>query len=269
MTALLDASGAPVQSGPVLPGEDVTLFDPAGQKLNTLPHVAVLVPALDGDTVTAGFACSLAEMMQFTIRGYPEMSLGLVMDRDRSPMAARTRLAEAALAGGATHLLWLDPSVRFPKWALLHGLGVLQGTGLPLIAANYTGRELPLLPEAYAGPKERAYTYDGVERFQPVPAVGLGWVLMTAEGLRAVERPWFAEPYDPKTGQYLPHEMWFGIQWAKVHGPLFLDHGLSSYIGRDGWITFTHEHAVSQRDALQAEASHLDTVSGEAPAVPS
>ena len=106
----------------------------------TLYKVLVAVPC--GEMVHARFAQDLALMLSYTTYTRPEMEVHLALVQGTYLPRARAALVEHAMERQATHILWLDSDMRFPKDTLFRLLRHEKS----VVAANYSTRQPPILP---------------------------------------------------------------------------------------------------------------------------
>lgn len=117
--------------------------------------------------------------------------------------------------GEATHLLFLDDDMLFPK----NGLIRLLSHDLPVVSGFYVGRNPPHLPVAYRKVDENQWI--PITKFcaglQEVDALGAGFLLIKTEVFKDWPRPWFE--FSDKMGE----DMYF-CEEAKRRGfSIYLD----------------------------------------------
>src|SRR6266540_2817614 len=105
--------------------------------------VVIAVPT--GDEVKAFWAYDLARMMAHTASVRSDIALRILMCSGSLIMKQREILLDSALETDATHVLFLDTDMRFPKDALLR----LLAHEVPLVCVNYTSRQAPFVPVAF------------------------------------------------------------------------------------------------------------------------
>ena len=162
---------------------------------------------------------------------------------------SRIRLAEAALAWGADHLLWIDADQAFPPDALDRLLAHHE----PIVGCNYARKTDPSGPTALAlgATDETQLVWTTLEKAQhgeieEVDALGLGMCLVVAEVFRAVEKPWFNMEFDAE-GRLMGEDYWFCLKARAAGFRILVDHGLSWSIGHLGEMAFTNMHASLDR----------------------
>src|SRR5260370_38965848 len=97
--------------------------------------VAICVPA--GDDVKTFWAHDLARMMTYTVAMRSDMGLQTLFCTGSLIVKQRnTLLKEVLKDGAATHILFLDSDMRFPKDTLLR----LLAYEAPAVCVNYTTR---------------------------------------------------------------------------------------------------------------------------------
>lgn len=233
----------------------MTLYTP--KKINEAPDpgviVAVCIPSQD--QVAMPFAKSFASMMQFlgatvvadgVMSIFPLWLAGTYIDRSRST------LVRLALSKGATHLLWLDTDMTFPKDALLR----LMGHNADIVGVNYSKRRQPLEPTAIKrldADKQivsRLYSA-GCTGTEEVDAIGFGCVLVRAEVFEKVPPPGFRTIYSEKHAAWIGEDTYFCEKARKAGFKVLVDHDLSNKVGHVGSFEYTNEHAEVVRIAEQ------------------
>lgn len=196
-------------------------------------HVAICVPARD--MIDSGFAFDMARLV-----GAAQCSISLLTIQGTLIVNQRTDLAKNALALGATHVLFLDSDMRFPKDALDR----LLAHDKPIVAANYVTRKFPLQPVAFADDlsHERVFTEPNSTGLQPVAAVGMGVMLVKAEVFDKIGMPYFMIGYSPKTEAYTGEDIYFCRKVRSAGYEVLVDHDLSKEVKHTGAIDFQHEH---------------------------
>jgi len=104
--------------------------------------VSVCVPCRD--VVDSGFAFDLARCVAAHTAATRDRVL-LFQNQGTLIVNQRQELAQASLDAGATHILFIDADMRFPKDAIFR----LLQRDEDIVAANYSTRKLPLQPVAF------------------------------------------------------------------------------------------------------------------------
>lgn len=213
------------------------------------PKIAICVPA--HDHVPMLFAYDLANLVGFSTAALDgDVEIGLNVVTATYAHTARNQLAEHVLSVGATHVLWIDADMRFPRDALLR----LLRHNVAMVGINYSTRGVP--PKFVAikriglepGVKsERLVTAPDSTGIEDVEAIGFGLVLMKARVLADVwnSGPAFGHEYMPETGQWVGEDVWF-CRRARASGHrILVDHDLSRECAHVGTFEYRPEHACA------------------------
>lgn len=218
----------------------MTLVNEAGEKLY---KVLIAIPC--GETVHARFAQDLALMLSYTTFVRPEMEVHLAMVQGTYLPRARAALVAHADERQATHILWLDADMRFPKDTLFR----LLRHDKPVVAANYATRQPPILPVTTMEDGSPLWE-SGLDLVEAKHA-GMGCMLVDMAVFRAIGKPYFAVGYSPKDDEYAGEDIFF-CEKARTNGfAIWIDGGLSEEIKHLGGFPFEMGHARMTRDAAQ------------------
>ena len=204
-------------------------------------RVAICIPC--GDHVCASFALDLAKLVGHATRTGVETVLlqakGTLLPQQRAG------LVSAAMAADATHLLWLDSDMRFPKDALER----LLAHDVPIVAANYPMRRHPILPVAQRNRDGHLFTGPYDSGLVPVDSCGMGVMLVQMAVFQALPKPWFILGYNRAEDGYVGEDYYF-CQQARAKGfPIAVDQYLSREVQHLGELAYTHAHAEQTRQA--------------------
>jgi hypothetical protein len=205
--------------------------------------VRVLVGVLVGDEVPAPFAYDLARLTGYTAAMRPDIELSLVFLRTRSRADAQHALGYNAMSAGSTHLLLIDPELRFPKNALIRLLDAMA----PIVGANYPTRDFPIRPTANVlveGTLKPLYVGSSSSGLKEVAQLELGLTLIRVDVLKSLPLPQFQEWFDPQRGEFLEPDAFFCRHATHNGVPLLVDLSLSQEVSRLGSWEFKHEHAL-------------------------
>jgi hypothetical protein len=156
---------------------------------------------------------------------------------------ARQDAMGMALAEDATHLLWIDSDMEFPRDALLR----LLLRNKAMVGVNYSKRGLP--PQ-YVAIKDcengvACETLPESTGLEEVEAVGFGMVLMDLRQIRPRlwEPPWFH--FEWVNGDHVGEDVYFCRHLREAGVPIYVDHDLSQECGHIGMFTYKlgHVHA--------------------------
>ncbi len=211
--------------------------------------VAIAMPC--GDMIHAGTALDLAKLVGYTVANHPEVRLQNYQVRGTLIADQRATLVRTALENGATHILWVDSDMRFPK----DGLVRLLAHGKPIVAANYPTRRPPIIPTAEHRELGFLFTQASSTGLAEVTRCGMGFMLVDAAVYQTIPEPWFAIGYNTSDGRYTGEDTFF-LQRARTIGKYetLIDQALSNDVKHIGAIEFENAHALLQRDA-EAERS--------------
>lgn len=220
--------------------------------------VAVCMAA--GDEVKTFFAYDLARLMTYTgSTGIADLQI--LIATGSLVMKQRESLADAVLEDGtATHILWLDTDMRFPKDALER----LLKHEVPMVCASYTERNPPFRPVAFKSHEdwnERVWPEPESTGLLPIAGCGFGVMLIETDVLRKMPKPRFAVGYNRATGGFLGEDIFFCIEAAKAGVQLMLDQDLTKEVYHIGRFEFGADHALRAR-AQREERQQTDPNDG-------
>lgn len=185
-------------------------------------QIMIAVPS--HDTAPARFAEALAQLMAYSSATLPG-AVDLNMLIGTYVHEARDRLAQDAMQSGASHVLWVDSDMRFPRDALLR----LLAHGRDVVGINYTTRVSPPVFIAKANGK-RVPTTTHSTGLEPVDAVGFGMVLMRTDVLtRTLEAgaPLFRHDWIEPRGLWVGEDFSFCVRARAAGFAIYVDHDLS------------------------------------------
>lgn len=164
----------------------------------------ILVAVPCKDMMYSHFAYCLQELIEYHAkRGIDtqvEFNMGTLVGSQRE------KLADKALEVEATHMLWLDSDMMFPKTIC----ETLMAHNLEFVACNYSTRALPIKSVAYGDIGNwESYLDRNETGLMSVAGVGMGCVLMKTEILTDIPKPWFPITYNPDSNDYLGEDMNF------------------------------------------------------------
>jgi len=221
----------------------MTPITASGGPTPPVSRVALCIPS--GDQVAAGFAVDLAKLVRHTSMQAPDVETVLVNVKGSILPEMRSALVAAAMTAHATHLLWLDSDMRFPKDALIR---LLSHEG-SIVAANYPTRRPPCVPTVRDRTQGHLFTQPDSIGLVPVDSVGLGLCLVEMSVFHALPKPWFALGYNRQDDGYIGEDYYF-CQQARAKGyQILVDHVLSKEVIHLGEMAWTHAHAEQTRQA--------------------
>jgi len=210
--------------------------------------VSVCVPCRD--VVDSGFAFDLARCVAAHTAATRDRVL-LFQNQGTLIVNQRQELAQASLDAGATHILFIDADMRFPKDAIFR----LLQRDEDIVAANYSTRKLPLQPVAFRDDTttERVYTEQDDTGLESVAAIGMGLMLIKAEVFQKMPKPWFFVPY--QNGIYTGEDIFFCRTAREFGFEVLLDHDLSKEVRHIGAFEFSNAHACGAREERNEPSS--------------
>lgn len=210
--------------------------------------VAICIPA--GDEVKTFFAYDLARMMVFTETFGIQMQL--LIANGSLVMKQRQTLANAVLKDGtATHILWLDSDLRFPKDLIVR----LLSHDVECVCGSYTERAAPYRPLAFTNAlnwNERVFVGPEDHGLKKIIACGFGCVLMRIEVLHKMEKPYFMVGYNRDLEAFIGEDIYFFLNMNGLGIPLNLDQDLTRELAHIGRFEYTTEHADKARQQREA-----------------
>tara|TARA_Y100000593_G_scaffold76670_1_gene141812 strand:+ start:210 stop:824 length:615 start_codon:yes stop_codon:yes gene_type:complete len=186
------------------------------------PRVCVLITS--GGSWESGFGFDLARCMAFTASQGIALNISLVSG-SMLPQN-RTMLVKDAVARQATHYMWFDDDMRFPKETILR----LLEHDKEIVCANYRWRNSPEKWVSYT--KEVGYieTTENSSGLEQVTSIGFGVLMTKPEAFTKIDEPWFAIGCNQKTNEFLDEGSFACLKWFDAGVPIFIDHDLSKEV---------------------------------------
>lgn len=216
-------------------------------------RVAVLVPS--HSEWKSGFGYSLANMVanfcNAKYEGGGKKEIEIINVGGSMLPEVRHRLVAEAFKWGATHALWLDSDMMFPR----DTLQALLRHNLPVVGANYVRRTFPCIPTAHLpGDGGMLWTEPGDEGLVEVKHLGGGVKLVDMRVYDAIELPFFVfEPTENGVG-LRGEDVYFCHKVRDAGIPIFVDQELSQHIGHIGEMVFTHSFGLTEREAARKKS---------------
>ena len=217
----------------------MTLVSATGEK-----QYKVLVAVPCGDMVHSLFAYDLALLTGYTQMVRPEMPVHLSVLRGIYLPRARAELVAHAASVQATHILWLDADMRFPKDALIR----LLMHDVPIVGTNYPTRVPPIRPTALAPDGSPLFRAEGLT---DASLLGMGCLLTATEVFEKMGKPYFALGYSPKTDQYSGEDDFFFRKAREAGFDVLVDGDLSEEVLHLGQFPFGMPHARMTESAAK------------------
>ena len=186
------------------------------------------------DTVPASFAVDAAHLFAYTRERGP-WGIDVSMDFVASTYihVGREWFLEASRKQGATHILWLDTDMSVPRELAV----LLAMHEQPIVGVNYRVRQASGLFTAQREDKTRVETTAASTGLEAVAALGFGAVLMRADVVDGLGRPWFRHGLNEMGGD-IGEDITFFAGLRAAGYEILLDHDLSKTIGHIGQHTY-------------------------------
>ena len=143
----------------------------------------------------------------------------------------RESLARDSLAGGCTHVLFIDEDMSF-RQDTVHGMLRRQ---LPIVACNYKmrfeGMPFTAVSEDF---KTRIVTHADSPELEPCGNVGFGLCLIERKVFEAIPMPWFPMTWDPEVELYTTEDLGFFTQARRAGFTPMVDHVASRQVEHVG-----------------------------------
>jgi len=214
-------------------------------------RVAVCVPCQS--QVATPFMYDLTRMMTATAAQRQDIELRLLVHQGTILLNQRNELVQRALEFEATHILWLDSDMRFPKDLLVRLLERKE----PIVAANYVTRKHPLKPVSVAleaGQRQPLYTTPADKGLVEVEYTGLGAMLVDADVFRQLPQPWFNFWYNEQASAFVGEDAYFCFCAREAGLKVYIDQDVSQGVKHVGEIEYDHSDAVDVREKILAVA---------------
>ncbi len=211
-----------------------------------MSDITVVIAMPCGDMMHTGTALDVASLVGYTTANHPEIRLINFQVRGTLIVDQRATLVRQAQRVNATHILWIDSDMRFPK----DGLMRLLAHGKPIVAANYPTRRPPIIPTAEHREHGFLFTQASSTGLAEVTRCGMGFMLVDATVYSTIPEPWFAIGYNRTDGRYTGEDTFF-LNRAREIGKYetLIDQELSREVKHIGAIEFENAHACLTRDA--------------------
>lgn len=222
-------------------------------------RIAVCIPGCE--RMDPAFALNLARCMILTgatLGADGLADIWIVGEPGEGPDSLNN-LVRAALAGGATHLLWLKPDTTFPADVVVR----LLRHNTPIVTVNTATPRTPVRVEAIkrlSPDGAHAYLRSGEEAMglEEVEASGLAVTLIQARIFENMAPPVFLTEYDKEARSWKGPDVFFCEQARRAGYRIMVDQGLSNLVGRAGRMVYRLDHArVTQECEQESGASGI------------
>lgn len=206
-----------------------------------MTHIAICTPCQD--TWDSVFAQNFVSCVLHTARTLEGAKITQHVVRGTDINAARGRIAEEAMAAGATHLMWFDADMSFPPDAITRLLVHDKG----IVGANYSTRQRPAKPTGRAVDGTVLYTDHMSYGLEPCLGLGFGVLLVKADVFDRLPKPWF-NGGPSADGRYIGEDYYFCYRaMAELGEVTWCDHDLSKMVGHVGRHVYSFEDALEDR----------------------
>ena len=188
---------------------------------------------------TAGFGIDLVRLLLSRQPRHPEICVLQV--RGAAHCQARARLVEDAMKARASHMLWLDADMRFPRDTLARLLSHKK----PMVGANAVTRNDPHNFVATKNGRIVKTTGDS-HGLESVVNVGLAVMLTSMEVFKKIPVPWFMFEHDGK--RYIGEDVYFCRKAKKAGFQIYIDHDLSKHIMHTAAFDLPWHMGVSEEE---------------------
>lgn len=195
-------------------------------------RLAITAPTRD--LVPASFAIDLAELYAFSRQFGPFEDVTIHYVASSYIHAGAERCLEEVIRDWkATHVLWLETDMAFPKDAAVR----LAQHKRPIVSTNAVMRHFPIRFTAIKDGK-RLPTYPASTGLAEVDECGFAVCLMKTDVVDSLQKPWFRHEWNAK-GQYdVGHDAIFCRRLREAGHRIYIDHDLSKEIGHVGNYTY-------------------------------
>lgn len=198
-------------------------------------NVVVCVPSTGTWASSFGHALAImaADFMTWRPAGCKTKFIQIFTQDSSMLVQSRHDLVKSALTAGATHVLFLDSDMVFPKGTLQR----LLEADKDIVGLNCTTRGWPVAHIAHGFDQSLidSRKRSGLEKVQQV---GLAVMLIKTDVLRKLKPPLFMMEWVPDTGAYCGEDIYF-CQVAQEAGyDVWIDHDLSKEILHVGHMAF-------------------------------
>jgi hypothetical protein len=202
------------------------------RQYNNRTSVCIAIPSKD--MLHTAFAYCLQDLVYHNARrhieSFVEFNMGTLVCNQREA------LAKTALQFKATHILFIDSDMMFPRDICER----LLAHNKPIVACNYSTRVAPFKSVAY----KELYNWDSYvdpdeEGLIKVKGVGMGCMLIDTRIFKRMTKPWFPITFEKDTDDYLGEDMNFCLAAQKLGLDIWLDCDASQQIHHIGQSTFS------------------------------
>lgn len=214
----------------------------------------IIIGVPSGSHWAAEFGVSLAVMMSYAaqVKIAPDAaSQHILVNNIKGSILPQMRqeMIDYALKQKATHILFVDSDMQFPR-DTLHRLLKWQQM---IVAANCCTKKFPTTTTARINPENRIggdpVFSQGKVGIQRVWRVGTGVMLLNLRAFERLERPYFSLKWSgDKADAYVGEDWALCENFENAGIPIFIDHELSEEIGHIGTFNYNLSCVVSEEE---------------------
>jgi len=186
------------------------------------------------DLVPAAFAVDVAQLYAYTRERGPwgaDVTVGFIASTYIH--VGRELFLEASLKQGASHVLWLDTDMTFPRETAV----LLAMHDTAIVGCNYPVRQPSGLFTAQRDDGTRVPTTETSTGLEAVDALGFGVLLMRIDIMSGLTRPWFRHGLNEAGGD-IGEDIMCCRKIRQGGHQIFIDHDLSKQVGHIGQHTY-------------------------------
>jgi hypothetical protein len=188
------------------------------------------------DQVPASFAVDLAQLYAYTRERGPWQTVTVGFKSATYIHMGREYFLEDSIRQGATHVLWLDTDMSFPRETAV----LLAMHDQPMVGCNYLTRHGNNSWTAMTDDGTRIPTTPESKGLEAVDAMGFGVVLMRTDLVVGFTRPRFRHGLNAHDGDVGEDIMFCRSVRAAGH-QIYIDHDLSKGIGHIGQYNYRYQ----------------------------
>jgi hypothetical protein len=178
----------------------------------------------------------MVNMVQHTLMNLPPNLAQLVVQTYSSSILpwSRQSLAYTAVRQNATHTLWIDSDMMFPKDMIIHFCEQEE----PIIGINAMNRRPPYRNLAQSSFNVPIETTESSTGLQEVYRFGFGVAWIATEVYKKMEEPWFDFQYMEDKKIYRGEDYYFYDKARDLGYKLYVDHDVSKHVWHIGTFGF-------------------------------
>ena len=180
----------------------------------------------------AAFAVDLAQLYAYTQARGPWDVVTVGFLTSTYIHMGREYFLESSIKQGATHVLWLDTDMTFPRETAV----ILAMHDTTMVAANYVTRDGTHRWTARRDGQPVATTPESTG-LEVVDGVGFGVLLMRVEIMPGLTRPWFRHGLNEHGGD-IGEDLMCCHKIRQGGHEIYIDHDLSKEVGHIGQTTY-------------------------------